>query len=405
MKNFANIYVHLPFCDKICPFCAFAVETDQPQVHTEYIEYVLHEAQLRKASLKNRWSPLKSLYFGGGTPSRLSLPLLTRLIQGLKSQFTFDNNIQITFEVNPEDAHYDYLKGLQDLGINRLSLGVQSLQDLNLKHLGRVHRRAEVLQALENLKRLSWENFSVDLMFGYPEQSSESFAQDLRELLQWQPKHLSLYALEVDHDTPFGRSPNIRQWVVDHEDQTVSIYNEAVRQLEAANLHQYEVSNFAQSGFHSRSNLLVWSGEPYLGLGCAAHSYYCSDYFSPEIKAKTHSNNKVEPLEDNSAIRWANLSQRKDYIQCLSKGELPTDWLESLSQTQQANEQLMLALRQTEGLDFLRWCEQFQVMPATFSEKLTTLQKKGLVKYNDFRLVLTLEGFLLADSITTELML
>ena len=373
------LYLHIPFCHKICPFCSFTVRRDRSSLHGKYADALLQELKLSLGFRGSNLGPLKSLYFGGGTPSRLGLPMVRKILEGIREFYSFSPASEVTLECNPEDLTPEYLKGLLESGVNRISLGGQSFNDELLKRLGRTHTAKQLRSAIELLQKSRKANWNLDLMFGIPGQGFEGFCSDLEEALNARPDHLSLYGLEVHERTPFGHDPSVGKWHRDHPDLMGRMYLKGVQMAELEGLIQYEVSNFARKGKQSRSNLGVWDGEPYLGLGCGAHSF-------------------------DGCRRWENRKSIRVYLESLKNFEAPRGFEEKLSSIQQASEMLMLSLRRPSGLDLEKWRIDFGLDEEDSESCLERLLLEGLVVWESPRLRLTPEGMLFADAITRELM-
>ena len=374
------LYVHIPFCHRICPFCSFAVRKNRPSVHRKYLEAVLLETRRRVEGITI--NDLESLYIGGGTPSVLSSTEIIFLMQGIRQSWPHSRDCQISIECNPEDVQSNYLGTLLNSGVNRLSIGVQSFQQEFLKNLGRNHTIEHLRQNLIALKDVGWTNFNVDLMFGLPNQTLEQFQFDVKKALEWDPAHLSFYALELAEQTPFGKSERIQKSWQDSQEITTDMYLWATEYLVNNGWEHYEVSNFAKPNYQGRMNQMVWNGSGYLGVGVGAHSY-------------------------DGKSRWGNLRPLNRYLELLEENCWPTAFTETLTQTEKANEFLMLQLRQTKGLSLKKWEDDFA--PKNWMDNhfdvLRAWQKEGLLDWMDDRIVLTKKGLLVADALTAELSL
>ena len=374
------LYVHIPFCHQICPFCSFAVRKNRPSIHGEYLEAVLLETGRRVQGITI--SDLESLYIGGGTPSVLSSTEIIFLMQGIRQSWPLSKDCQISLECNPEDVQSNYLGALLSSGVNRLSIGVQSFQQEFLKNLGRNHTVEHLRKNLIALKDVGWINFNVDLMFGLPNQTLNQFQFDVKKALEWDPTHLSFYALELAEQTPYAKSERVRKSWKEAQEITTDMYFWATDYLENNGWEHYEVSNFAKPNYQGRMNQMVWNGSGYLGVGVGAHSY-------------------------DGKSRWGNLRPLHRYLELLKKNCWPTAFTETLTQTEKANEFLMLQLRQTKGLSLKKWEGDF--VPKNWmdnhSSVLRAWQKEGLLNCMGNRIVLTKKGLLVADALTAELSL
>ena len=374
------LYVHLPFCTTICPFCSFAVRRDRASAHQPYINTLLQELTLSLDEENPEHLPLEAIYFGGGTPSRLTVSELEWLLRGIQQRWEFSPEVEITLECNPEDATQEALQGWLAAGFNRFSMGGQSFQDPLLKKLGRVHKAAQLRSALDCFHQENVGNWNLDLMFGIPGQTMEDFSQDLEESLVNDPNHLSLYGLEIHPGTPFFHDQQIREMQSERSELERELYLQALHKTASMSLIQYEVSNFAKADFQSRSNLKVWDGQPYLGLGCGAHSF-------------------------DGVNRWGNVRSMRKYMESVGREEPPRDFMETPTRLQQASERLMLSLRRPEGLNILSWQEEFQIgLSLEQKNQMEKLKEQDLISWESPILKLTTKGMLLADAITAELM-
>ena len=386
------VYLHIPFCREICPFCSFAVFKDHSDLHSKYITEMFKEISIVLEEIKGKSQKesgsqksndkklLESIYVGGGTPSRLSIPELSKLLSKVREYLTCSKNVEITFEMNPEDVNPEYLKNLAKIGVNRLSLGGQSFRDSILSKLGRCHDASDLRRACEEIVNSPLQNWNLDLMFGIPGQNVSMFKKDVEAAISYKPNHISLYGLEIHKRTPFGKNVQICNWVNENQEQYEEMYLWAVSRLKAAGLIQYEVSNFSRKGNESRNNLLVWSGKEYLGFGTGAHSFY-------------------------ERTRKANIGSVKTYISHLKKNTLPFEFEEQLSNTQLALEFLMLGLRCSKGVNLKGWVERFELKWSAQEERYVNFlyeQGHALKKNNNF--CLTPKGMLIADRITVEMM-
>jgi len=385
------VYLHIPFCRTLCPFCSFAISRERASMHEKYILGIIDEIARRSEMLTamepkegNEKYPgqdsLKSIYFGGGTPSCFTIQEVSVLIKKVRDYFRWSDQIEIAFEMNPDDVNPEYLSGLKEIGVNRLSLGGQSFQTSTLHQLKRCHTTADLREAIASITDSPFVNWNIDLMFGVPEQSFSMFKKDVEEALAYDPTHISLYGLEIHERTPFGKNPQVRRWESEHQEHFEAMYLWATGRLEKAGLFQYEVSNFSKKTYEARNNLLVWSGQQYLGVGVGAHSYHM-------------------------LTRWGNSRSIKTYLQHLENNEWPTEFEERLSGKQLATEFLMLGLRQRKGINIEKWLTSFglkwQKQHAEFVQRLCDEERAF---WEDQHLCLTPKGMLLADKITVQLM-
>lgn len=379
MPAIPALYVHLPFCHSICPFCAFAVHGSRPHLHAPYLAALRQEIDLRAARYPDT-GPVRALYFGGGTPSTLALADVAALLAHLRAAFPLAADTEIAFELNPEDVTADYVAGLLDVGVNRFSLGLQSLDDATLRALGRNHTAIQGRESLDTLHAMGAANVNVDLMFGAPGRPDAPFRRDVQTIAELGPAHVSLYGLDVEESTRFGRTAWIRNWAADQRDAQSETYLWAAARLRAAGYRHYEVSNFCRPYREGRQNLLVWDGHAYLGFGTGAHSYV-------------------------DGVRWYNERHLRAYQRRLDAGAEPIAYRERLTPEQRANEALMLALRREEGLDVAAWEAAHGIAWGEGRRRtVQRLVREGRARQDGGRLVLTAEGFAVADAITEALM-
>ncbi|SMO72197.1 oxygen-independent coproporphyrinogen-3 oxidase [Balnearium lithotrophicum] len=309
-----SLYVHVPFCRKKCPYCDF-YSGNFFELKDDYKKAIFKELSIRAPE----FSQFPTVYFGGGTPSLMEASFFETLLSKL-SQFS-----EVTVEVNPEDAKRDFLSSLNSVGVNRISLGVQSFSDKFLKFLGRGQNREDNVRALEETLSL-FSNVSADIIYGIPGQSIEEFLEDLEFLLKFPVKHVSLYALTIYEGTPFEELLNAGKFSLPEEEKVSKMYYEAVELLESRGFKQYEISNFSVPGFESKHNLSYWRLENYVGLGPSAASF-----------------------EDG--VYTKNISDIGEYISKINEETLPIEEREEFRGRGLKEIKLIMGLRLTEGVD------------------------------------------------------
>jgi putative oxygen-independent coproporphyrinogen III oxidase len=366
----AGLYVHVPFCRGKCPYCDFASGTDLALV-ADWLKALEQEM-----GFYGDFAPrFDTLYLGGGTPSLLSANELADFLAGLQGHFTFAPGTEITLEANPDDLNPQILKRYLELGINRLSLGVQSFHDRELAFLGRRHDASQAMKALGWAREAGFANLGIDLMYGLPGQTMEQWQSNLETALGFLPEHLSCYQLTVEAGTPLGRRQAEGQFQSLPEEVEREFFLFTSRFLEERGYLHYEISNFARGeACRSRHNSKYWNHTPYLGLGPAAHSYR------------------------DGGRRW-NHRSLKDYCQALNAGEMPVAGEEILTPEQTRLEALYLGLRTREGvgLDLMPNMHRGQVM-------LQEIVKAGLAEVKENRLIPTREGLVVADRLALGFM-
>lgn len=271
----SGIYIHIPFCKQACSYCDFYFVT-RDRLVPEFVDALLHEISTVPACDGSPFpgDPVHTLYLGGGTPSRLPLAQLERIFDTLHRHFGLSGLEEVTVEVNPEDVTADLLLGLRDMGVTRLSMGVQSFQPELLEFMHRAHSAPEAHKSLEKVVHAGFSSFSVDLIYGCPNQTEAQLQDDLDRLLAYDPPHLSAYSLTIEPRTRLGKQAKLGR-LNPADDETVARQSRLIRDVLGANgIHQYEISNYARHGHEAEHNSAYWSHENYLGLGPAAHSFY-----------------------------------------------------------------------------------------------------------------------------------
>jgi oxygen-independent coproporphyrinogen III oxidase len=372
------LYVHIPFCHTICPFCAFAVHGNRPDLHAGYLAALLREMD---GAPRVEPGAVRSIYLGGGTPSTLSPAELESLLTALRRHFQPSADAELALEVNPDDGTLPYFREVRRLGVTRISLGIQSFDDATLRALGRGHTALQAREAYVAARQAGFDNVNMDLMFGAPRIEVDAFRKDVVQAIELAPAHVSLYGLDIEERTPFGRTPAIRDWAAAHRDQQAEQYLFAAEALERAGYRHYEVSNFCLPGREGRQNLMVWGGgAEYLGLGPGAHSWL-------------------------GGVRRANERHLPAYERRILELGSAIAFEERVTAPQAANERLMLALRQQAGLDVPAWSTQHALAWGDARAQICAeLAERRLAVWDGVRLRLTRQGMLLADEITERLM-
>ena len=374
-----GLYLHIPFCKAKCAYCDFASVPGRPEWFAPYTDALCAEiagAPARFPDIPPDQLPPRTAYIGGGTPSILPIPLLERILRALQEAFPLPADAEISMEANPGTVEPDSLRRLRILGINRLSLGVQSFRDAELRLLGRVHDAEQARQAIRWARQAGFDNLNLDLIFGLPGQSLEEWKQSLEEALAFAPQHISLYALSVEEGTPLAKMINEGKLPAPDDDRTADMYLWAEERLEAAGYLHYEISNWALPGYMCRHNLGTWRNEPYLGFGSAAHSHL-------------------------GRRRWWNVRDPQAYIQRLQAGLSPMEGEETLTEELDMAETMILGLRLVEeGVEVERFRRRYGRTPAeAYPEILARLSAQGLIEILPQRVRLTRRGRLLGNQV------
>lgn len=372
----AGIYIHIPFCNQACHYCDFHFSTQLGKKEA-MVEAIRAELALRKSYIAE---PIETLYFGGGTPSILSRNELLSLIKRIQGVFNTNDLAEITLEANPEDLSATKLKELQSIGINRLSIGVQSFNDDFLKFFNRSHDAKSAVDCLRNAKDLGFDNITADIIFGIPGQTLAQLQADLKQLIDIGIPHVSIYGMTIEENTVFGKWLKNGQLKPLEEEDSAEQFKWLMDFLGDQGYEQYEISNFAIPEFRSKHNSSYWQGKKYLGVGPSAHSF-------------------------DGQTRQYNVRNNVKYLESMSQG-FPSFEIETLSRIDKINEALLIQIRLAEGIDVnvLNTDLDFDLL----SERNEQIQKwinTGHMELKNDYLQLTQTGKLIADHITEELVL
>lgn len=360
-----GLYVHIPFCRSKCPYCDFYSVASRRSV-PDYLDALQKEIFL----YRGRFDSFDSLYLGGGTPSTLGEEELAAIMDELLKNFAFCSNAEITIEANPEDLSRSKIQLLKDLGINRISVGVQSLDEKELEMLGRTHSAKQALSGLHMIRSCGFTNLSVDLIYGFEGQNLKSWKKTLGRVMDFNPQHLSCYQLTMEKDSPSGKKQGTGKLAVLADKMQAAFFVFTSRFLKRHGYHQYEVSNYARgSEWECRHNRKYWRHVPYLGLGPSAHSF-------------------------ENGKRWWNVRSIKKYCQMLGEGKFPIGGFEVLNQEQLDMEAVSLGLRTSEGVDLALLGKSPEL-----SRLLNELQRSGLVRIEGGGIKPTRLGLLVSDGL------
>lgn len=377
----AGLYIHIPFCASRCIYCGF-YSTVHPELQDSYVDALCREMDM---ALDSSWglpddAQPTTIYLGGGTPSMLSVKNLERIISYIYNKVYPHAKIEEqTIECNPDDITSDFSHALHDLGFNRVSLGIQSFNDERLRFLHRRHSAEEAITAVQQLRAAGFNNISIDLMFGFPNESLMDWEEDLWTALALNPQHISAYSLMIEEGTPLYR---LREKGKIHdldEETSRAMYDKLIDLLTAAGYEHYELSNFARPGFRSRHNSNYWNETPYLGLGAAAHSY-------------------------DRRRRWWNVADIKRYIDGINN-HISVRGSEVLDLSTRYDDLITTALRTKEGIDLHKMQEEYgdELYHYLMNESRKEIDR-GLMQITDGHLSLTRKGLYISDDIMSNLM-
>jgi oxygen-independent coproporphyrinogen-3 oxidase len=400
-----GVYVHIPFCEQRCYYCAFTVAVAPGQTYAPYVRRLIREIQLSGFD-----EPPETIFFGGGTPSIID----GRLIENIVTSFPGGAS-EISLEANPGTLTEAKLEQYGRAGVNRISLGAQSFNDEDLKNAGRVHTSADVFRDIAALRRHGFANISVDLIAGLPHQRKEIWRENLRVVEDLRPEHVSIYMLDVEERSAWGKSPSD----IPGDDVFAAFYMEAAERLSKAGYVHYEISNWALPGFECRHNLKYWTGVPYRGFGVSAHSFAVaspSGRGQREAQGEGRKSNPVRrpsscPLpeaDDNflaAPTRFWNTTSLAGYAAMLDAGRLPIAGEEQLTREMRLEEAFLIGLRRTCGFDIWRVAEELGVSyPQSWFDRVSELEDAGWIQFDGKFLRLTSSGWLLANGVTEELL-
>jgi oxygen-independent coproporphyrinogen-3 oxidase len=361
-----GLYIHIPFCEQRCYYCAFTVAVAPENTFEPYARRLVREIELAGVN-----EPAETIYFGGGTPSLISPELLERILNALPAA----SATEVSIEANPGTLSPEKLAQYRRMGITRVSLGAQSLEDEDLKRAGRLHNAAAVCSDYEMLRLAGFENINMDLIAGLPDQQFETWRRNLERVAELKPEHVSIYMLDHEERSAWSKLPP----GIPEEDDFAAFYSEAEACLAAAGYRHYEISNWALPGFECRHNVGYWSGAPYRGFGVGAHSY------------------------DGDRRFW-NTTSLVEYAGLVDAGRLPAAGEETLTPMLRLEEAFMLGVRQSRGVDVRAVGKRLGIeYPEEWFLRVRQLQDAGWIRFDGTILELTAKGRLAANSVTEEL--
>jgi len=370
-----GIYLHIPFCKQACNYCNFHFSTSL-RYKSELVQALVKEVALQKPFLEGE--TVETIYFGGGTPSLLSTEEVQLLLQTIYREYNVTPGAEITLEANPDDITAEKLQAWKGEGINRLSIGIQSFFEEELRWMNRAHNAGQAERCIELSLASGFQNFSIDLIYGSPLLTDAMWQQNVQKAVDYGITHLSCYALTVEEKTPLHKLISTQQKQPVDSDKQARQFLLLMQWLKSAGYEHYEVSNFALPGFRSKHNSAYWQGKKYLGLGPSAHSY-------------------------NGRFRMWNKAANSLYIRSITDGILPQE-KEELTPTENLNETIMISLRTAEGLDLQRVAKQFgEDKKATLEKGIQKHLSQNLLIRNGERVQLTESGMLMADGIAADL--
>ncbi|MBR5479880.1 MAG: radical SAM family heme chaperone HemW [Clostridia bacterium] len=371
-----GIYIHTPFCAKKCAYCDFYSAPGDKKTYSSYASALCRH--IEESNMTQSGYKVDTIYFGGGTPSLMPVREIEHIVKALRLNFNILSDAEMTIEANPDSIDLKKLKKLKSLGFNRISIGAQSSNDDELATLGRIHNFDGVKAAVKAARVAGFENLSLDLMYGIPNQTMESFKKSLLDILDLSPEHISFYALKLEEGTPMAQCADMYSFP---EDDTVAdMYLMAVDLLKERGYEQYEISNFAKGGKVSRHNVKYWNLDEYLGFGPSAHS-----------------------LLNN--LRFSYVKDTNSYIKGIFDSGVVVDSREEIYPSEQASEYIMLSLRTANGISPTVFEARYSIFFDEIEKALCKFSDMGLAEHFGTNWRLTPRGFLVSNSIISELLI
>jgi oxygen-independent coproporphyrinogen-3 oxidase len=374
-----SVYIHYPFCKSKCPYCDFNSHVSSQIDYDSFKQAYVNEIEFFANKLKNR--EIKTIFFGGGTPSLMPIDLVDEILQNLAKNFSIAKNCEISLEANPTSYESAKFLQLKEIGINRLSLGIQALNDDDLKFLGRNHTKMESLATIENAAKI-FDNFSFDLIYARPEQRLQNWIDELKIALSFQTKHLSLYQLTIEKGTPFFSDFNKKKFIMPDDELSAQFYEKTNEIMTSNSFEHYEISNYAKKDFECRHNLAYWNSDDYVGIGAGAHS---RAFFDDDDK-------KSALMMKNDPKNWLKSAlENGNAIQNLTK----------ITQNELLEEVVLMGLRLKNGIKNSTFQKNFQknIVDIFDLEKLSSLKSLDLIYFDKNSIKITQKGRILSNSI------
>ena len=373
MNKKLGLYIHIPFCNKVCPYCDFHKMVASDNLKEKYIKALIKESKIKNISKYD----LSTLYIGGGTPSSLKMDLLEMLFSSLNEEINLEKLEEFTFECNPEDIHIDLLKLLKKYHVSRISIGVQTLNKSFQHHIKREFEYEKLSLVVKMLNECGFKNYSFDLMYGFLNQTISDIKLDIDKLVSLNPTHISIYSLIVEEHTIFGKLKNDGHILESSDDEQAKLYLFIIDYLEKLGYYQYETSNFSKKGYESIHNLIYWDHDEYLCLGSGASSF----------------------IDD---VRSVTTTHIHEYIDSLINNKLPNVDSELLDFEDLTDEFVMMALRKNEGVDIKLFEEEFGVDIFEYYPNINYLLKNNIIEERGKFLFIKKEFRYVANSVIVK---
>lgn len=392
MQNF-GIYIHIPFCQRKCKYCDFtSFDKCDENEKKKYIECLINEITCRgtmhraltqnvQLTLSNDIQTITTIYIGGGTPSILPPEDIKKILDVIKKKFKIDENAEITIEVNPGTVDEEKLQKYREIGINRLSIGLQSTNDRLLELLGRIHKYEDFLKVYQMARKAGFENINVDLMLGLPTQSMQELEESVKKVIELSPEHISIYSLILEEGTELEKLILNKKLEMIPEELERKMYWKTKKMLQKNGYKHYEIANFAKEGYESKHNLSCWNQDEYIGFGLGAHSYMNKTRFSNSDNLEEY----IKNIENNEFDKNVILQEKEQTFE------------------EEAKEYMMLNLRKINGVSISKFEQKFQIHPLFyFRFEISKLEEEGLIEVDLDEIRLTKKGLDLANLVFEE---
>ena len=372
----AGIYIHIPFCKRRCIYCDF-FSTTQSEKKSAYVHALCRELEMRKDYLEGE--DIETIYLGGGTPSQLLREELEEIFNHIYKVYPVKEDAEITLEANPDDLTPEYVAMLRQLPINRISMGIQTFQEETLKLLHRRHTAVQAIEAFRRCREAGFQNISIDLMYGLPGETLDTWRADLQQAIDLRPEHISAYHLIYEEGTALWKLREQHQVEEADEDLSVSLFSTLIEQLSEAGYQHYEISNFCLPGLHSRHNSSYWTGKKYLGCGPSAHSF-------------------------NGVSRQWNVASLESYMKGVEEGELDVE-VEELDLYTRYNDFVLTSIRTAWGMPLSKLRSEFGEELYRYCMRMAKPHlEQGVLEIGEDVLRLTRKGIFVSDGIMSDLM-
>nr|WP_295597608.1 radical SAM family heme chaperone HemW [uncultured Terrisporobacter sp.] len=371
-----GLYIHIPFCVTKCKYCDFNSFKIDLNEKIKYLNYLGEEMKLYKEEIKNR--EIDSVFVGGGTPSILNENEINILFEKIKENFNIKSNAEITMECNPGTLTLNKLKVMKKSGVNRLSIGLQAVQNHHLKYIGRIHTFEEFEKNYHDAKQMGFDNINIDLMYALPNQSREDWMESLEKVVKLNPTHISAYSLILEENTELFKMYERDEFNLLDENTDIEMYEYTIDYLKSHGYNQYEISNYAKDNFECKHNVLYWKCEEYVGIGASASGYF-------------------------NGIRYNNICELDNYEKMILEGEKPIEWEEKLSIKDEIEESIFLGLRMNEGIQISDFKEKYNFdFEKEYKNEIEKLSKMELIEIDNNRMKLTQKGREISNSVFVE---